>query len=171
MYVVFTMQTSEPASLLTGFTIVNGLAASGGAMLITGSASPYISYCAFTFNVVTCYHDPLDIVIAPDSQCVECQLDHRWWILQATDANTGGGAIAVLNNLGLPIIDSCTFTANYGPSGGAIFINNAGLNATANPQVLSPNVGVMVVNCVLQYNDAYAAGAGRGGGLFRECLP
>lgn len=43
---------SQHASLLPGFSMVNGLAPSGGAILITGSASPYISYCTFTFNVV-----------------------------------------------------------------------------------------------------------------------
>ena len=89
-------------------------------------------------------------------------------IMQATDANTGGGAIAILNNLGLPVIDSCTFTANYGPSGGAVFMNNAGLDAVAHPSALTAAVGVLILDSVIQYNDAYAAGAGRGGGVFGE---
>ena len=76
----------------------------------------------------------------------------------------------MLNNIGLPVIDTCTFTANYGPSGGAILINNAALNATADPTVLTAAVAVVVLGCVMQYNDAYAAGAGRGGGLFCESL-
>lgn len=78
--------------------------------------------------------------------------------------------MAVLNNDGLPVLDSCTFTANYGPSGGAVFLSNGALNATANPAVLGPSVGVLIVGCVFQYNDAYAAGAGRGGAVFGETL-
>ena len=48
------LPTPLPASLPPGFFIANGLAASGGAILIQGSASPYISYCSFQFNVVGC---------------------------------------------------------------------------------------------------------------------
>ena len=113
-------------SVLDGFTITNGCAHKGGAILCHYSSSPTIINCVIQDNISTYIYDvngtPGPMVILQDGGGIYCYesspIIKKCCFIENT-ATAGGGAI--FSGDGNTYVDSCVFRGNRaGISGGAI---------------------------------------------------
>jgi parallel beta-helix repeat protein/predicted outer membrane repeat protein len=150
-------------SVLSGFTIKNGVAFSGGGIYCANISSPTISNCTITGNTATsygggicCYYSDLSI-----SNCS----------LKGNSALNGGGLY--YDSSSLPTLAECTVSANSASSdGGGIYCTSSSpaiTHCTVSGNSASSNGGgiyctsssTVITHCMVSGNLA-----GNGGGIF-----
>jgi len=105
-----------PDSVVNGFTIRNGLAPGGGAILCESDSTPSISGCLFENNQVSGSANGGAILAETGLVVVGCSF--------AGNAAGSGGGGAVFCAGGSPLISGCTFEDNSAVYGGAISLSN-----------------------------------------------
>jgi hypothetical protein len=151
----FNQTNQDTSDIIKGFTIINGSATSGGAIIIQYS-NPKIINCIFEDNHTSgednCEGGALYII-----SCNGLTIDNCWFISNFSSSSWGsyGGSISIVGS-DITFI-YCIFINNYASSmevpayGGAIF---------------SINSNIEITNCTFYSNDASSMYGACGGAIF-----
>lgn len=160
------LHSGEPtAAIIDGFTITNGLADAGGAMLLAG-ASPTIQGCLFALNYSSDLGGGAIRIAGSSPAFADC-------VFRDNVGDHGDGG-AVLCEGGAPTFSRCRFRNNSSTfQGGGFYVQSASVTLVecildANTTLayggamLAKSTTLVLDNCTLHGNSALFAGGGGG---------